>query len=93
MVKGINKQMIVLKIDGNKIYDSACFILKNEVCHAKENERDMLREANRLLAEMDIGKPKKKKRHIFLKLLLCALLFIVGTAIGAGVSFFIQSLH
>ena len=89
MVKGINKQMVVLKIEGNHLYDSACFILKNEVRHAKAREKEMLLEANRILAEMDIGNPKKKKGRVFWKILIAVLLVMVGAAIGFGVSFLI----
>ncbi len=89
MVKGINKQMIVLKLEGNRIYDSACFILKNEVQRSKDNQNDMLYEANRLLGEMDIKKYKGKKKGFWRKLIFALSFLILGAVIGFGVSFFI----
>lgn len=83
MVKGINKQMIVLKLDGNGIYDSACFVLRNEVRHSKESEKDMLCEANRILAQMDIKKPRRSgARRFFKRLLWSVILLAVGAVAG-----------
>ena len=89
MVKGINKQMIVLKIDGNRVYDSACFILKNEVDRAKETQKDMLYEANRLLGEMELKGVKKKKKGKWKIILLGAVMLVVGVAVGFVSAFFI----
>ncbi len=89
MVKGINKQMIVLKIEGNRIYESACFILRNEVQKSRDNERDMLNEANRILEGMELKKQKKKRRGGFWRFALSLLLLVVGAAIGFGLSFLI----
>ena len=89
MVKGINKQMIVLRIEGNRIYESACFILKNEVVRSKESEKDMLSEANRLLEGMELRRFSRKKRVWHTRLLLSLLLLLVGGAIGFLVSFFL----
>ena len=83
MVKGINKQMIVLKLEGNALYDSACFVLRNEVKQSRENKKDMLYEANRILAQMDIKKPRSSKVGRFFKRVLWSLiLLVVGAAVG-----------
>ena len=87
MVKGVNKQMIVLRIDGNRIYESACFVLKNDVVHSKQTQRDMLDEANRLLMEMDIKKANPKKRRVFWRVAIPTTLFILGVAAGFALSF------
>jgi hypothetical protein len=87
MVKGINKQMVILKMDDNRLYDSACFVLRNDVKQRKEDQKDMLYEANRILAEMEIKKVRPKKRR-FRRFLLSLFLFLLGAAIGFGVSFF-----
>ncbi len=89
MVKGINKQMIVLKIEGNRLYDSACFVLKNEVTRSKESEKDMLYEANRLLGEMELKRSKKKGRGVGRRLLVGVLLLLLGAVGGFALSFFI----
>ncbi len=90
MVKGINKQIIVLKIDGHRLYESACFVLKKEASVTREKKSDMLAEANRILEEMELGGGRqKKKRHILRKLLGGVLLLLVGAAIGFCVSFWV----
>ena len=89
MVKGINKQMIVLKLDGNRLYDSACFVLKNEVRAQRDAQKDMLYEANRILSEMEIKRALPRRRSRVGRFLLWALIFLLGVALGFGTSFFI----
>ena len=89
MVKGLNKQMIILHLEGNRIYESACFILKNEVSHTKETKKDMLAEANRLLGEMELRTARPRKRRAFGKFLLWFGVFLLGAIIGFGISLFI----
>ena len=84
MIKGINKQMILLKLENNRLYESACFVLRNDVERKKQEERDMLSEANRILAEMDIKKPKRVGRGGFRRFLFSAVLLLIGAAIGFG---------
>ncbi len=87
MVKGINKQMIVLKIDGHRIYESACFVLKNDVKASHEKKSDMLVEANRILEEMELdGGNPRRKRHILRKILVGCLLLLIGGIIGFGIA-------
>ena len=86
MVKGVNKQMIVLRIDDNRIYESACFVLKNEINHTKETKKDMLNEANRLLSQMDI-KARPKKRRVFWRVALPIVIFALGAVAGFALSF------
>ncbi len=88
MIKGINKQLIFFKIDGNRYYDSACFVLKNEVLHNSEADRDMLAEANRILEGMQLKPQKRKKRHIFRRLVLTLVLFALGVITGFAWHFF-----
>ena len=88
MVKGLNKQMIILRLEGNEIYESACFILKNEVTHSKETRKDMLAEANRLLCEMDLGRARPRKRRAFGRFLLWMLVFLLGAILGFAIAFF-----
>ena len=87
MVKGLNKQMIILRLEGNEIYESACFILKNEVNHSKETRKDMLAEANRLLGEMEIGRARSRKGRAFGKFLLWMLVFLLGAILGFAIAF------
>ena len=86
MVKGVNKQMIVLRIEGNKFYESACFVLKNEITQSRETGKDMLDEANRLLGEMDIKKVRTKKKRGVLRFLAWLSVFLLGAIIGFCIS-------
>ena len=82
MIKGVNKQMIVLKLDNNRLYDSACFVLRNDVDRKKSEEKDMLGEANRILAEMDIKRPRRSGRGGFRRFLFSVALLVIGAVIG-----------
>ena len=76
--------MVVLKLEGNRIYESACFVVRSDLERKREEEKDMLREANRILEEMDIGKRKKKRGK---KFLLWLLTLVIGAVIGFGLGF------
>jgi hypothetical protein len=89
MIKGINKQMIVLKLENNRLYESACFLLRADTQRKKQEEGDMLSEANRILAEMDIKKPKRATRGGFRRFLGAVLLVLLGAALGFGGAFFL----
>ena len=89
MIKGINKQMVVLKLENNKLYEQVCFVLRNDVKQKKQEEKDMLSEANRILAEMDIKRPRRMGRGGFRRFLWSAATLVAGAAIGFGLSFFI----
>ena len=53
MIKGAQKQMIVVRTGHSHYFDEAYFVLRREM-RAPRCKRDMLREANRILEE---GKP------------------------------------
>ena len=86
MIKGINKQMVVLKLEGNRIYESACFVVRSDLERKRDEEKDMLREANRILEEMDLGKGRKRGGR-GKKFLLWLLTLVVGAAIGFALAF------
>lgn len=88
MIKGINRQMIVVKLGGSGFFESACFILRRDAKSEAESERDMLCEANRIVSQMD-GKRKREKKSILGRLILGALMLIIGIAIGFALSFFV----
>jgi len=91
MVKGINKQMVVLRIEGNKLYESACFVLKNDASVCRETKKDMLAEANKILCEMDLGRARRGRvrRPLFKRLVSGLVLLIIGAVAGFTLSFFI----
>ena len=86
MIKGLNKQMVVLKLEGNRIYESACFVVRSDLERRRDEEKDMLREANRILEEMELSRGKKKKGR-GRRFLFWALTLLAGAAIGFALSF------
>ena len=64
MIKGAQKQMIVLKTAASRYFDEAYFVLKPDLRPNKRNRTDLLTEANRILKESESvrgGKRRGKK--------------------------------
>jgi hypothetical protein len=79
MIKGAQKQMIVVRTGRSPYFDEAYFVLRKEV-RASLESRDILREANRILEEsrFSSGHVVKKSRRGWLG-------FLVGLLSGGGV--------
>jgi hypothetical protein len=84
MIKGINKRVVMLRLEGNRLYESVCFVVRRDVERRREEEKDMLREANRILSEMELRGARKKGR--WKRAVLCALMLVIGIAVGAGLA-------
>lgn len=81
MIKGTQKQMIVLRTGDSRYFDEAYFVLRREVKPRRTSRDEMIREANRILAEsgMDNQKPKRRVgRSIWM--------FLSGILCGGGVA-------
>ena len=78
MVKGAQKQMIVVKTGDSRYFDEAYFVLRREVRGARGVRRDMLAEANRILEECGAERKEHRKR-----LPRALLLFMGGLFCGA----------
>ena len=62
MIKGSQKQLIVLRTAESRYFDEAYFILRREIDPGRQKKGDMLVEANRILRERaDFDKPDKKR--------------------------------
>lgn len=83
MIKGINKRVIMLRLDGNRFYESACFVVRRDLEKKRDEERDMLREANRILEEIGQCGDKKSKGK-FKKFIGWMIILLVGAVIGFG---------
>ncbi len=77
MLRGCQKQMIVLQTQESSLFESAFFVLRRE--NPPVAADDMLAEANRIIG-MQVA-VKQKNRHIWEHLAL----FLLGAALGAGV--------
>lgn len=78
MMKGCQRKMIVMPTRDSALYETAYFVLKEEVESRRPSESEMLCEAMRILEENSLaGRPKTySRRHLFLA-------FAYGLALGA----------
>ena len=87
MIKGTQKQLIVVRTQGNPYFDEAYFVLRREIEASKSKKSDMLREANRILEESTLctsSTAKKKGKRFwgwFLAGLLCGVLAVLPLAL------------
>ncbi len=49
MLRGAQKQMIVVRTHGNRVFEEAYFVIRRDAARAEADESDMLREANRII--------------------------------------------
>lgn len=82
MIKGINKNIIVVKNTGSRYFEEAHFIVKNNVSELAD--RDLVKEASRIVGTVleSSGKASKPKGRIVKKLMAFILSFLSGAAIG-----------
>ena len=84
MVRGCQKKIIYLKNTDSEVFDEAYFVLTDKAIDEGISERDMLKEANKILDECifdEERKSKKLKIKAFLK--SSALPFLLGIVFGA----------
>ena len=77
MIKGAQKQMIVLKTAASRYFDEAYFVLKPDLKPNKRNRTDLLTEANRILKESESARGGKKRGK------KSAWWFAIGLLLGA----------
>ena len=88
MIKGIYKEFITVKIKNTPIYEEAIFVL-NRAHHKKDiSQNELLFEANRILCESEIKKPRKKRR-IFKKICFSLILLLLGGISGSVITYFL----
>ena len=65
MLKGAQKQMIVIRTGDSRYFDEAYFVLRREVPGGRETQNDMIREANRILrqSEPESGRARRGGRR------------------------------
>lgn len=88
MIKGAQKQMIVLRTGDSRYFDEAYFVLRREIRTHRGIKNDILREANRILeetatpsAKVDTNVCRGTRRRGWL-LFGAGVLLGVGAAIG-----------
>ncbi len=82
MIKGINKNMIVVKNTGSRYFEEAHFIIKNGF--SESSERDLVKEASRIVGNVltETGKVSKPRVKIVKGLITFLLSFLSGAALG-----------
>ncbi len=81
MIKGINKNMVVVKNTGSKYFEEAHFIVKNSA--SDKSERDLVREAGRIVgAVLKESGVQSKPKSAFGKAVTFILSFVAGIAVG-----------
>ena len=90
MIKGSQKQLIVVRTLGSPYFDEAYFVLRREIESQKHKKSDILKEANRILEESTLSDPhpKKKKSKRCLGWFLAGILCGVFCAILLGLLLF-----
>lgn len=84
MIKGAQKQMIVVRTGNSPYFDEAYFVLRREVRSEQQRKTDILSEADRILRESG-GGGTVRRRHGRLWLLFA---FLFGLAMGLLLRFF-----
>ena len=82
MVKGVQRRLVEVKLRDSKLYESACLVLKAEDQKKIVGERDLLDEANRIIASLGVCGNTPKKRSPMGKITVGALLVLLGILIG-----------
>ncbi|MBQ8431441.1 MAG: hypothetical protein IJX28_01010 [Clostridia bacterium] len=87
MIKGAQKQLIVLRTANSPYFDEAYFVLRHSTHPKKQNRTDILSEANRILEENALELPPtvKKSRRAWLW-------FLGGFFCGGGGCFLLLTL-
>ena len=76
MIKGAQKQMIVLRTGGSRYFDEAYFVLRQGVNPDRAQEPDLLTEAKRILSESESRKTGKRMKS------MAWLWFVMGLMTG-----------
>ena len=80
MIKGSQKQMIVLRTSSSRYFDEAYFVLRREVSPKKGSRKDLLHEAERILNESGLLPRASAKRW------RTVALFFSGLFVGAAIA-------
>ena len=62
MIKGTQKQMIVLRTGESRYFDEAYFVLRREIKAQRSEKDEMISEANRILRDCGLSPRPPRKR-------------------------------
>ena len=84
MIKGCQREMVMLRVDESEIFESAWFVLRRE--RVAVSDGDMLAEANRIVRGTD---SQEKRRSRLFSISSFVVGFCLGAIIFALIAFFI----
>ena len=84
MIKGAQKQMIVVRTGTSRYFDEAYFVLKSGLKPKREEQTDLLTEANRIIKESEELRTGKKSNRPWLWF---AIGLLIGAVLTAAVAF------
>lgn len=87
MLKGAQKNMIVVKTSDSVLFEEAYFVMRRE---AFAEKMDLLAEANRIIEGCADGCGKRKKFKYKYHIITLAA-FLTGTALGAAIVAFVTA--
>ena len=82
MIKGAQKQMIVVRTEDSLYFDEAYFVLRREIGEKSASRRDIITEANRILEESG----ETSCRRTGMKKRRGAVWFLLGILCGCGIA-------
>ena len=85
MVKGIQRRMVEVRLRGSRIYEWAYFVMRADRAREPISEREILDEANKIIASLEAGREKCTKNSSSGKILSGALLLLLGLVIGFAI--------
>ena len=59
MVRGINRQIVVVKTEGSSAFEAAYFIVRTDIATPVSSRSEMMNEANRIIADNSFSKKRK----------------------------------
>lgn len=88
MIKGVQRRVIELKLGKSKLYESACFFLRQGVGAEQRSERELLEEARAIVSALE-PRGKRSGRARVRWIALCIMMTLLGGAIGFGLALLI----
>ena len=89
MLRGAQKQMIVVRTHDSRVFEEACFVIRRSAVQADADESDILREANHIIETslppaMRSPRVHHERASAPLGLLAGLIWFATGLGIGSG---------
>ena len=80
MIKGIQKQMVMVRLQKDAAFEAAYFVLRDG--YEKKESEDIVREANEIAIRTSLSAGGAKRRQRQKRLLYLLIPFLTGVAVG-----------